>query len=214
MYLVDADLAAELAPALALGILLEDREWTDRERRASSGAAAAIPGVVALGRIGRVDQPRVLTRRLAGGAAHELGRQRRRRQRWWRRLGGCPGEEERDRAGGGGKGGGGFHPHAQVEGIDVEVDWLEELEQVGELLDAVAIALGEQPALVQESEAIAQPPLERGAARQQHEGVRARAAVRHVDELLAVFLRRGARLHVEAQHQCLHLRRGGAQEGR
>jgi hypothetical protein len=45
--------------------------------------------------------------------------------------------------------------------------------QVSELLDAVAINLGEQPALVQESEAVAQPPLERGAARQQHEGVRA-----------------------------------------
>ena len=44
--------------------------------------------------------------------------------------------------------------------------------QVGALLDAVAVDLGEQPALVHEGEAVAQPPLERGAPRQQHEGVR------------------------------------------
>ena len=129
MYLAAA-LAADLTPALALlETLLDPPEGRPvaRAPRIASGAAAAIPGVVAQRGVCRGDQPRLLTHKPAGGAAHELGLQRRRRQRW-RRLGGCPGEEECDRAGGGGKRGGGFHAHAQVEGVDVQVDWLEELE--------------------------------------------------------------------------------------
>jgi hypothetical protein len=94
MYLAGAALAAELTPALALVEILLDPPQGRAvacDPRISSATAAATPGIVALRRVRRIDQPRVLTQGLAGGATHELGLRRRRRQRW-RRLGGCPGE--------------------------------------------------------------------------------------------------------------------------